>query len=134
MQAVADGDTQAAADLFAQALAKWHGVPTAELSAGPLLRAEFTRLQEKRLTAVERYAKAALELGRFDDVIDRLRRETAQHPLREELWAQLMLALDRSGRRGEALEAYAAARVALRSKVSLDRSAARYGVRTPQPA
>lgn len=109
-EASADGDVEAAADLFAQALAKWRGVPTAELSAGPLLGAEFTRLRERRLAAVERYAKAALELGRFDDVIDRLRRETAQHPLREELWAQLMLALDRSGRRGEALEAYAAAR------------------------
>ncbi|MFD9698809.1 BTAD domain-containing putative transcriptional regulator [Lentzea sp. NPDC059081] len=109
-QALADNDTEAAAEAFAGALAKWHGIPTAELNAGPLLRAEFTRIQERRLTAVERYARAALELGRFDDVIDRLRRESALHPLREELWAQLMLALDRSGRRGEALEAYAAAR------------------------
>ncbi|HUQ56025.1 AfsR/SARP family transcriptional regulator [Lentzea sp.] len=109
-EALADNDTEAAAEAFAQALARWHGSPTAELNAGPLLRAEFTRIQERRLTAVERYAKAALELGRFDDVIDRLRRESALHPLREELWAQLMLALDRSGRRGEALEAYAAAR------------------------
>ncbi|MET9231612.1 BTAD domain-containing putative transcriptional regulator [Lentzea sp. NPDC003310] len=108
--ALADNDTEAAADLFGQALAKWHGVPTAELNAGPLLRAEFTRIQERRLTAVEKYAKACLELGRFDDVIDRLRRESALHPLREEFWAQLMLALDRSGRRGEALEAYATAR------------------------
>ncbi|MEV6238453.1 BTAD domain-containing putative transcriptional regulator [Lentzea sp. NPDC051838] len=109
-EALEEADVEAAAGFFGSALARWHGVPTAELSAGPLLRAEFTRLQERRLTAVERYAKAALELGRFDDVIDRLRRETAQHPLREELWAQLMLALDRSGRRTEALEAYAAVR------------------------
>ncbi len=107
-EANADNDAEAAADLYAQALAKWQGTPN--IDAGPLLRAEFTRLQERRLTAVERYARAALELGRFDDVIDRLRRESAQHPLREELWAQLMLALDRSGRRGEALEAYSAAR------------------------
>lgn len=109
-EALADNDTEAAAEAFAQALAKWHGIPTGELSGGPLLRAELTRVQERRLTAVERYAKAALELGRFDDVIDRLRRESALHPLREELWALLMLALDRSGRRGEALEAYATAR------------------------
>ncbi|MFD5825933.1 BTAD domain-containing putative transcriptional regulator [Lentzea sp. NPDC060358] len=108
--ALADNDTEAAAAAFAQALARWHGIPTAELNAGPLLRAEFTRIQERRLSAVERHARAALELGRFDDVIDRLRRETALHPLREELWAQLMLALDRSGRRGEALEIYATAR------------------------
>ncbi|WP_434443050.1 BTAD domain-containing putative transcriptional regulator [Lentzea sp. E54] len=108
--AFADNDTEAAAERFGQALARWHGIPTAELDAGPLLRAEFTRIQERRLTAVERYAKACLELGRFDVVIDRLRRESALHPLREELWAQLMLALDRSGRRGEALEAYATAR------------------------
>lgn len=108
--ALADNDAEAAAEAFAGALARWRGVPTAELDAGPLLRAEFTRLRERRLTAVERWAKVALELGRFDDVIDRLRRETALHPLREELWAQLMLALDRSGRRGEALETYAAAR------------------------
>ncbi|MFS8097649.1 tetratricopeptide repeat protein [Lentzea alba] len=107
-EAAAESDAEAAADLFAQALAKWQGTPAP--NAGPLLHAEFTRLRERRLAAVERYARAALELGRFDDVIDRLRRETAQQPLREELWAQLMLALDRSGRRGEALEAYAAAR------------------------
>ncbi|MDX8142574.1 BTAD domain-containing putative transcriptional regulator [Lentzea sp. BCCO 10_0061] len=108
--ALADNDSEAAADLFGQALGRWHGIPTAELNAGPLLRAEFTRIQERRLTAVERFAKTSLELGRFDDVIDRLRRETALHPLREELWAQLMLALDRSGRRSEALEAFATAR------------------------
>ncbi|SER15394.1 DNA-binding transcriptional activator of the SARP family [Lentzea xinjiangensis] len=108
--ALAEHDTEAAADLFAEALGHWHGVPSAELNAGPLLRAELTRIQERRLTAVERYAKAALELGRFDDVIGRLRRESALHPLREELWALLMLALDRSGRRGEALEVYSTAR------------------------
>lgn len=108
-EASADNDTEAAAEFFAQALAKWRGTPT-ETTAGPLLRAEFTRLQERRLAVVERFAKAAIELARFDDVIDRLRRESAQHPLREELWAQLMLALDRAGRRGEALETYAMAR------------------------
>ncbi|SDO31357.1 AfsR/SARP family transcriptional regulator [Lentzea jiangxiensis] len=108
--ALIEGAAEAAADHFGRALALWRGVPTAELNAGPLLRAELTRIQERRLTAVERFAKASLELGRFDDVIDRLRLETALHPLREELWAQLMIALDRSGRRGEALEAYAAAR------------------------
>ncbi|MCG8926419.1 BTAD domain-containing putative transcriptional regulator [Lentzea sp. CC55] len=108
--ALIEGDAEAAADHLGQALALWRGVPTAELNAGPLLRAELTRVQERRLTAVERFAKASLELGRFDDVVDRLRLETALHPLREELWAQLMIALDRAGRRGEALEAYAAAR------------------------
>nr|QEO73668.1 transcriptional regulator, SARP family [uncultured bacterium] len=121
--AAADNDTEAAAEFFAQALAKWHGTPTAELSGGPLLRAEFTRLWERRLTAVERYAKAALELGRFDDVIDRLRRELAQYPLREELWALLMLALDRSGRRDEALESYAVARKQMIEQVGAEPSA-----------
>jgi DNA-binding SARP family transcriptional activator len=118
--AFADADVEAAADFFTQALAKWRGIPTAELSAGPLLRAEFTRLQERRLTAVEKYARAALELGRFDDVIGWLRRESAQYPLREELWAQLMLALDRSGRRGEALEAYATARKHMVEQVGVE--------------
>ncbi|MEU0883447.1 BTAD domain-containing putative transcriptional regulator [Lentzea sp. NPDC005914] len=119
-EAAHEADVEAAAGFYGEALSRWHGVPTAELSAGPLLRAELTRLQERRLTAVERYAKAALELGRFDDVIDRLRRESAQHPLREELWAQLMLALDRSGRRGEALEAYAAARKHMVEQVGVE--------------
>lgn len=119
-EALADADVEAAVNLFGQALSTWHGLPAAELSAGPLLHAEFTRLQERRLAAVERYAKAALELGRFDDVIDRLRRESAQHPLREELWAQLMMALDRSGRRGEALEAYATARKHMVEQVGVE--------------
>ncbi len=53
--ASAENDTEAAADLFAQALAKWHGTPS-EVTAGPSLRAEYTRLQERRLAAVEKFA------------------------------------------------------------------------------
>lgn len=104
--ALVDGDPRRAVDRFAGALGMWHGEPADGLRAGPLLRAELTCLAERRLAAVERYSQVRVELGEHLAVVDELRPLLAQHPLREELWVQLISALCRSGRRAEALDAY----------------------------
>jgi hypothetical protein len=63
--------------------------------------------------AIEERVDAELALGRQSEVIGELETLVGQNPLRERLRAQLMLALYRSGRQAEALQAYQAARVAL---------------------
>lgn len=67
------------------------------------LASERARLDELGLAAEEQRAAADLELGRAADVVARLTRLTAEHPLREGLRAQLMLGLYRSGRQADAL-------------------------------
>jgi DNA-binding SARP family transcriptional activator len=99
------GDLAAAADRYCRALRLWRGDLDAR-RVGPSLRAELVRLQERRLAVVERSCRARIETGRHQDVIEELNRLVVQHPLREELWAQLIAALRCAGRRAEALAAY----------------------------
>ncbi|GLZ30962.1 SARP family transcriptional regulator [Lentzea sp. NBRC 105346] len=105
----AEGD-QATDDLvkaeaaFGAALRLWRGNALEDHAAGPALRAELARLEEQRLAVVERHIRVRLDLGH--NVVGELRKLVADHPLREEFWGQLMLALHRSGRRADALHAY----------------------------
>jgi DNA-binding SARP family transcriptional activator len=105
-RALRDGDLGAATEHFGQALRLWRGKPLEGQTAGPLLQAELARLEERRLVVVEREATARLELGGHADLIGELRRLVVEHPLREELWGLLMLALHRAGRRADALNTY----------------------------
>ncbi len=100
------GDLAGAADLFDRALRLWRGDALEGHAAGPVLRAELARLAERRLAVVERRVDVRLELGQHADLVGELRKLVADHPLREELWGRLMLALYRSGRRADALNAY----------------------------
>jgi DNA-binding SARP family transcriptional activator len=97
-------------DLLEQALALWRGPALAEFTFDQFAQAEIRRLEELRLVAVEERIDADLELGRHGDVVGELEALVAAHPLRETLRRQLMLALYRSGRQAEALDAYQAAR------------------------
>lgn len=119
-RALAGNDTEAAAESFRSALDTWRGEPLDGCRTGPGLRAELARLRERRLHAVEQHAKACVRLGQHGAAIDDLRRLVVEHPLREELWAQLMIALCRSGRRAEALEAYATVRHRLVEELGVD--------------
>ena len=100
------GDVPKAAEAFGRALGLWRGEPLEGLAVGPLLRAEAARLTERRLAVVERHTRARLDLGQHADLVGELRRLVADHPLREGLWGQLMLALHRSGRRADAVNIY----------------------------
>jgi DNA-binding SARP family transcriptional activator/tetratricopeptide (TPR) repeat protein len=111
---------QAAAAVLSEALSLWRGSPLADVPPSPLVTAEIGRLEELRLTALELRAAAHLDLGRHAQVVPELRRLTADHPLREELWALLMRALDGAGRHAEAVAAYGAAREVIAAELGVD--------------
>src|SRR4051794_33350074 len=108
-----DADPARAASLLAEALALWRGPPLAELADEPFARIEAGRLEELRRAALEERIEADLALGRHANLIGELEALIAEHPHRERLRGQLVLALDRSGRQAEALEAYRNAGAAL---------------------
>ena len=96
-----------------QALEQWRGEPLADFADQRFAEPEIARLEELRLACVEQRIELDLTDGRHTELIGELEALVRLHPLREHLRAQLMLALYRSGRQAEALEAYQAARTAL---------------------
>ena len=96
--------------LLQRALDLWRGPALAEFTFEPFAQAEIRRLEELRLVAREERIDADLELGRHGDVVGELEALVGEHPLRETFRRQLMLALYRSGRQAEALDAYQDAR------------------------
>lgn len=101
------GDTPAAADVLGEALGLWRGRPLADLEAEAFAEQPIRDLDELWLDAVELRIDADLANGRHADLTRELAALTRRHPVRERLRAQLMLALYRSGRQAEALEAFA---------------------------
>ena len=119
-RALDDGDPAAALARLREALALWRGMPLADLAYAAFAQAPIARLEELRLAALERRIEAELALGRHTRVIAELGQLTAQHPLRERLWALLMLALYRDGRQAEALSAFASARAGLVDELGIE--------------
>jgi DNA-binding SARP family transcriptional activator len=107
-----------------EALALWRGPALADLSFEPALRHEIARLEELRLATHETRIDADLEVGRHSQVIGELETLIAQHPLRERLRGQLILALYRDGRQAEALEVYRETRRLLADELGLEPSPA----------
>ncbi len=99
-------DPERASRLLREALELWRGPALAEFGEEPFSRAEAGRLEDLRLAALEERIEADLALGRHNELAGELEALIAAHPHRERLRAQLMLALYRSGRQAEALEAY----------------------------
>jgi len=97
-------------DTLERALGLWRGPALAEFTFEQFAQAEIRRLEELRVVALGERIDADLELGRHGDVVGELEALVQQHPLRETFRRQLMLALYRSGRQAEALEAYQGAR------------------------
>ncbi|HSJ51738.1 MAG TPA: BTAD domain-containing putative transcriptional regulator [Actinomycetota bacterium] len=115
-------DPDAVASTLEEALSLWRGPALADVADEPSLAGEITRLEELRLTALEDRLAADLGLGRHRDVIPELEVLVARHPLRERLWAHLMLALYRSGRQADALSAFGRARRTLVEEIGVDPS------------
>ncbi len=103
-------DATARADKLRAALELWRGPPLADLTFEAFAAAFATPLDEERLAAVEDRIDAELELGRHQVLVGELEQLVEQHPVRERLRAQLMLALYRSGRQAEALDVFQHAR------------------------
>ncbi|MDR6863283.1 BTAD domain-containing putative transcriptional regulator [Phycicoccus sp. 3266] len=103
-----------------EALALWRGTPYLELEDAPAAVAERARLEELRVVALEDRAVAALELGQHATVAGELEALTTAHPLRERLWGLRALALTRSGRQAEALDALREVREVLGDELGLE--------------
>ena len=103
----------AGAGRFEEALALWRGPALADFREERFARDAAARLEELRLGAEEGRIEAALAAGHGSQVVADLERLVAEHPLRERLRGQLMLALYRSGRQSEALEVFRRTRAEL---------------------
>ncbi len=112
---------EASAD-FRAALELWRGPALAEFASEPFASAEGARLEEVRVSALEGRLEADLLLGRHGDLVGELEALIARYPLREGLRRQHMLALYRSGRQAEALNAYQEARRALADELGIEPS------------
>lgn len=113
-------DPPRAAQMLRSALALWRGPALGDLAYEPFAQAEVGRLEELRLAALEERIDADLACGRHAELVGELRALIPEHPLRERLRSQLMLALYRSGRQAEALEAYRQARRQLADELGLE--------------
>ncbi len=116
--AAAAGDISQAVARFEEALALWRGVP--ELPDCRRGTSEKTRWIEGHAALVEDRADALLSTGRAAELIGELEGAVADAPLRERRWGQLMLALYRAGRQGEALGAFQRARALLADELGID--------------
>nr|CAJ42325.1 SARP family regulator [Streptomyces steffisburgensis] len=121
--AAAAGDDAAAADLFTEALSLWDGPALVDVQAGRILEPEIMRLTEARLAAVEGRLAARLRMGRHAELLSELTVLTMKYPMHENLCAQFMIALHRSGRSWNALEAYRRLRDTMIEELGLEPSA-----------
>ncbi|WP_433326004.1 BTAD domain-containing putative transcriptional regulator [Spirillospora sp. CA-294931] len=114
------GDLLATSTLLREAHSLWRGPAYEGLADSPHLADEAERLAELHLAAIEERLSADLDLGRHRDLVPELRTLTAEHPLREPFCALLVLALYRSARQAEALEAYQEARGTLVAELGVE--------------
>ncbi|MFC9177044.1 MULTISPECIES: BTAD domain-containing putative transcriptional regulator [Streptomyces] len=101
----AEDDLDGAISMIGSALGLWRG-PALDGLGSEALMGPAARLEEQRLGALELCARWRLEFGQHQEVVDELSDLALSHPLREGLHAQLITALDRCGRRAEALHAF----------------------------
>jgi len=119
-RALEAGEAARARALLGEALAMWHGPALAGAAYEEFAQPEIRRLEELRLAAVETRVDCELQLGEHARAIGELETLVAAHPGRERFTGQLMLALYRCGRQGDALEVYARTRAYLSSELGLE--------------
>jgi len=103
-----------------EALALWRGAPLPEFAHEGWAQAPIARLEELRLATVEDRIDDDIATGRHPEVVGELETLIGEHPLRERLRAQQMLALYRSGRQAEALDVYRRTRARLAEELGLE--------------
>jgi len=119
---MADGESETAARLLRDALAFWRGPTLAGLELESFGRDEVAQLDELRLAVLMDRIDCDLALGRHEDVLGELQVLVQEHPLRERVRAQQMLALYRADRQADALDAYQQARHALIDELGIEPS------------
>ncbi|MGW0393800.1 AfsR/SARP family transcriptional regulator [Streptomyces sp. NPDC003042] len=118
------GDYPGAARLLRQALGLWSGSAFADVQGGVQLDMEIRRLEETRLCALDQRIDADMKLGRHRELLAELTVLASRYPTHENLHGQFMLALHRSGRRGEALAVFQRLRATLVRDLGLEPSGA----------
>jgi len=98
----------------------WTGPVLADVTRGRLMEGQAIALDEQRQYALELRIEADLRLGQHREMIGELRNLVAMHPFNEWFHGRLIAALSRAGRRGEALQAYQAFRVILKTELGLE--------------
>ncbi|SCG46864.1 AfsR/SARP family transcriptional regulator [Micromonospora rifamycinica] len=121
-RALAAGDHVDAAALLVRACALWRGPALADVRAGVVAGPRLKALEETRLATVEQCIEARLRLGHHQDVLADLTLLIAEHRLNENLCAQLMVALHRSGQRREALAVFHRLRASMVQELGLEPS------------
>ena len=116
----AHAEPATAAATLREALALWRGPPFADFTYDAFAQATIARLEELRLACLEDRVEADLASGRHSSLVGELEALVAEHPLRERLRTQLILALYRSGRQAEALNAYQDARRTLVDELGIE--------------
>jgi predicted ATPase/DNA-binding SARP family transcriptional activator len=118
--AAAAGDSETARQRLDVALARWRGPALVDVADQAFATATVARLEQLRAAAREERIEAGLAAGRHAELVPELEALVAEHPLRERLRAQLMLALYRCGRQAEALEVFHDARRVLDEELGVD--------------
>jgi DNA-binding SARP family transcriptional activator len=122
-EAAATPDPTQRSELLRRADSLWRGEALSGLDA-PFVAADAPALEELRLGALEERLEADLDRGLDGELVPELSTLVAHYPLRERLRGQLILALYRSGRQAEALEAYRETRRVLADELGLEPSPA----------
>jgi DNA-binding SARP family transcriptional activator len=123
-RAAQEGRAEAALASLDRAVGLWRGAPLSNVDSPALLREVTPGLTERYLRVVEQRCGLCLRLGRYAAVVQELSGLVNQHPFHERLAGQLMIALVKSGRRGDALAAYRRLRQALADELGIDPSPA----------
>jgi hypothetical protein len=113
-------DAATAAQKLREAEVLWRGPPLADFTYEPFAQAAIARLEELRVTCREELIDAELALGLHVDVVPMLEELVREHPYRERPHGQLMLALYRSGRQADALDAFQDARRVLVAELAVE--------------
>jgi len=124
------GDAESALKLLDRADALWRGEVLEGLPHDHSWGATVARLAELRLSVQEERLRARIDLGRCGEAVAELRGLVTEHPLREELWGQLIVALRAAGRTADAVEAYESAERVLREELGAEPGARLRELRT----
>jgi DNA-binding SARP family transcriptional activator len=115
-----EGRHEEAVTYFEEALSLWRGTMLEDMDTGPIMDGFATWLDELRMECIEMSVDSQLEIGHHRELIGRLYSLTAEYPLRESFYRQLMLALYRAERQADALGVYQSARRKLHDELGLE--------------